>query len=211
MWILKSRVNDTFFNKDYSVTQQGINITCKDNVLRGWRGWSYTRLRGLSNVWLHLDDTVLSFLIIHLTYLPKHYAFDSFSLSSSLLFCSLQAWVISSASSSTSPATPETRVTRKTRIRKTTTTMAGPFTSAPSPSSWLNQWVSLLSTYSSRKTKRRASEPYATSLKPRPLLHHTLAFQVTAIDEGARDPVRVTCPASPLQWRWRSGEHAEEG
>jgi len=118
---------------------------------------------------------------------------------------SIQAWATSSASSSTSPATPAIPVTRKTRTRRTTTATAGLSTSARSPSSWLNPWVFSQSTCISRKTKRRTSEPNATSSKPPRLLRRTLAFQVTATGGGARAPVRgqVTRPASPPRWGWR--------
>lgn len=80
--------------------------------------------------------------------------------------------------------------------------MAGPFTLVPFHSLWLNQWVFLLSTYILRKTKRRASEPDTTSLKPPPPLHRTHAFQVTATDEGARALARgrQTHPVNPPRW-----------
>lgn len=153
-------------------------------------------------------------LLIYLIFFPIMHCFSSLQWepifthsklnSSDVSCCSLQASATSSASSSTFRATPEIPAIKKTKTRRTSTTMAGPFTSGPSPSSWLNQWAFLPSTYILRKTKRRASEPDATSLRPPPP-HHTHASQVTATDEDAHDPApgRPTHPVSLLQSGWR--------
>lgn len=99
----------------------------------------------------------------------------------------------------------ETPATRRTRTRRTSTTTAGPSTSVPSPSSWQSQWAFSQSTYTLKKTKRRASEPNTTSSKPPRPLRRTPAYQVIATDEGVHAPVQDhrTHRVSHPRWEWK--------
>lgn len=126
----------------------------------------------------------------------------------STFFSLPQAWATSSASSSSSPATQEIPVTRKMRTGRTSTITAGPSISAPSPSSWPNPSAFSLSTFTSRKTKKRDFEAAATSWRAPPLHHRIPASPVTSTGGGARAPVhgqRIRLE-SPPRWGWRSGE-----